>query len=163
MSDGAPHPPSPRVVFDKTIQVSALISIFLITLTGIGGGFELYLALQDKLRDQKEGITDALHRIDNVTSDVRVLRESLTQLRLDWRETNTQFKAEQKETDNALRKSLDSIADDLLKVRMSLASRGGRTGLHICEPGSNCGTDPGLIPATDRPPAVYPTSPSSYQ
>ena len=159
--DAASIPPSRRVVFDKTIQVGTLLSIFVITLTGIGGAFALYQGVQDKLRDQKESITDAVRKIDTVTADLRGLREIVTQLKTDWRENVSQLKAEQKETDNALRKSLDSIADDLLKVRISLASR-GRTGLYLCEPGSHCGTDPGFIPTSDRSPTVYPTSPGPH-
>ena len=112
-----------------------IIGIALSSMAGLGwSGFTLYRNVEEKLYEQKMATLDTTHKIETLTVRIGVVEASLAQL-----------KAEQKETDNALRKSLDSIADDLLKVRISLASR-GRTGM-LCTDRGDCGTRTGFEPA----------------
>ncbi len=103
----------PRFVFDRTIQVSTLVAMFGLAAAGIGGILTIYQNFQTQLYDQK--LLDALmtQRVETLAIDIKVVKEAVTQI-----------KVEQKETVNALRKSLDSISDDLLKVRISLGGRG---------------------------------------
>ncbi len=113
MTDASPNG-SRRLVLDKRVQIGTLIAIFVALCVGAR---DVYRDIQTQLYDLKMTDVTTLQKIEMLGVDVRLLREASTQTR-----------ADQKETDGVLRKTLESVAEDLRKIQLSLAGQ-RRSGL----------------------------------